>query len=158
MTSRGSGNGSGDGEFVGEIMLWNTFTAFCVISGGLLCPPLAFLSGLVWTADGQWFARKWRIMVAVLYSVLFTGYFLMVSEISFAGSKGSLCFSILTKIEPILIFNGALGPILGVAILATVPRCRKDESVNSCRTCNYNLTGNVSGVCPECGTKIESRS
>jgi hypothetical protein len=23
-----------------------------------------------------------------------------------------------------------------------------------CRKCGYNLTGNVSGVCPECGTKI----
>ena len=24
-----------------------------------------------------------------------------------------------------------------------------------CRSCGYNLTGNVSGVCPECGTPIE---
>ena len=29
---------------------------------------------------------------------------------------------------------------------------------NHCRTCGYNLTGNISGVCPECGTSIESRS
>jgi len=26
-----------------------------------------------------------------------------------------------------------------------------------CRTCGYNLTGNVSGVCPECGAKVEVR-
>ena len=26
-----------------------------------------------------------------------------------------------------------------------------------CQECAYDLTGNVSGVCPECGTKIESR-
>ena len=25
-----------------------------------------------------------------------------------------------------------------------------------CVECRYNLTGNVSGVCPECGTKIEA--
>jgi len=25
-----------------------------------------------------------------------------------------------------------------------------------CRTCDYNLTGNTSGVCPECGTEIEA--
>ncbi len=25
-----------------------------------------------------------------------------------------------------------------------------------CVNCDYNLTGNVSGVCPECGTKIEA--
>lgn len=24
-----------------------------------------------------------------------------------------------------------------------------------CRRCGYNLTGNVSGVCPECGTRID---
>jgi hypothetical protein len=24
----------------------------------------------------------------------------------------------------------------------------------SCRTCSYDLTGNVSGVCPECGTAV----
>lgn len=23
-----------------------------------------------------------------------------------------------------------------------------------CKQCGYNLTGNVSGVCPECGTKV----
>jgi hypothetical protein len=25
-----------------------------------------------------------------------------------------------------------------------------------CTSCSYNLTGNVSGVCPECGTVIEN--
>ena len=25
-----------------------------------------------------------------------------------------------------------------------------------CQTCGYDLTGNTSGVCPECGTKVES--
>lgn len=27
-------------------------------------------------------------------------------------------------------------------------------STDSCRTCGYNLYGNVSGVCPECGTLV----
>jgi len=27
-----------------------------------------------------------------------------------------------------------------------------------CPACNYNLTGNTSGVCPECGTAITSRA
>ena len=26
-----------------------------------------------------------------------------------------------------------------------------------CDRCGYNLTGNVSGVCPECGLRIRSR-
>ena len=27
-----------------------------------------------------------------------------------------------------------------------------------CTTCDYNLTGNVSGICPECGSKIDQAS
>ncbi|HEY2584323.1 MAG TPA: hypothetical protein VGI81_01010 [Tepidisphaeraceae bacterium] len=34
-------------------------------------------------------------------------------------------------------------------------RCREADE---CRACGYNLTGNVSGVCPECGTPIESNA
>jgi hypothetical protein len=29
-----------------------------------------------------------------------------------------------------------------------------DRPEGSCRQCGYDLTGNVSGVCPECGQKI----
>lgn len=29
------------------------------------------------------------------------------------------------------------------------------EFLGMCRNCRYDLTGNVSGVCPECGTKTE---
>ncbi|UCC29747.1 MAG: hypothetical protein JSU86_16270 [Phycisphaerales bacterium] len=33
--------------------------------------------------------------------------------------------------------------------------CRRHRSAHGlCRRCGYNLTGNVSGICPECGTKI----
>jgi hypothetical protein len=31
--------------------------------------------------------------------------------------------------------------------------CPKCGYVGHCRKCGYNLTGNVSGVCPECGEK-----
>ncbi len=37
----------------------------------------------------------------------------------------------------------------------TVVLWRRDRPIprGHCRSCGYNLTGNVSGVCPECGTK-----
>ena len=31
---------------------------------------------------------------------------------------------------------------------------RRETQPGYCRSCSYNLTGNVSGVCPECGRKI----
>ena len=33
-------------------------------------------------------------------------------------------------------------------------RERKRPRPGHCRSCGYNLTGNVSGVCPECGEKV----
>jgi hypothetical protein len=28
------------------------------------------------------------------------------------------------------------------------------HDIGRCRSCDYNLTGNVSGICPECGTPV----
>jgi len=33
-------------------------------------------------------------------------------------------------------------------------RLRRERRAGLCRTCDYDLTGNVSGVCPECGTPV----
>lgn len=43
---------------------------------------------------------------------------------------------------------------LVVVIRSYVRWVRLRRSGAVCRTCGYNLTGNVSGVCPECGTEI----
>ena len=34
-------------------------------------------------------------------------------------------------------------------------RDRRRRSPTACRSCGYDLTGNVSGVCPECGVACE---
>jgi hypothetical protein len=46
--------------------------------------------------------------------------------------------------------------ILPVAWLLFVYRQRM-RCPDGCITCGYNLTGNISGVCPECGTPIRSK-
>lgn len=41
-------------------------------------------------------------------------------------------------------------------ILITLKRIEANPAdVKRCRECGYNLTGNVSGICPECGALIE---
>jgi predicted amidophosphoribosyltransferase len=35
-------------------------------------------------------------------------------------------------------------------------RGRRPTAVGHCRKCGYNLTGNISGVCPECGEPSRS--
>jgi hypothetical protein len=49
----------------------------------------------------------------------------------------------------------ALGPFavgIWVGSRRVVNRRRRNKL---CLTCGYDLTGNVSGVCPECGTAVE---
>jgi hypothetical protein len=52
-------------------------------------------------------------------------------------------------------------PLWIPAAAATIPAIilwrRKRPQVGNCPTCGYNLTGNVSGICPECGSETENR-
>ena len=43
---------------------------------------------------------------------------------------------------------------LPVATAAALLRLRQVKQPGSCHKCGYNLTGNESGVCPECGSPI----
>lgn len=59
----------------------------------------------------------------------------------FAGGFYSLCISLLIGI-PVAIFR----------------KRRQPPPPGHCRNCGYDLTGNVSGICPECGRAIDARS
>ena len=43
--------------------------------------------------------------------------------------------------------------LVGIPILLLWPK-PKPIPHGHCRNCGYNLTGNVSGICPECGERI----
>jgi hypothetical protein len=44
--------------------------------------------------------------------------------------------------------------VISAALLLISPFTRKQRKPGSCGHCGYDLTGNVSGVCPECGTRV----
>jgi hypothetical protein len=46
--------------------------------------------------------------------------------------------------------------VLSKAYVKWVERPLVLRLLNCCRTCGYDLTGNASGVCPECGRAVES--
>lgn len=48
----------------------------------------------------------------------------------------------------------AVVPVLGASWYFWV-RCRSADQRMACTRCDYNLPGNTSGICPECGTEIE---
>jgi hypothetical protein len=56
---------------------------------------------------------------------------------------------------PILPFAIAFGIVPALALLHIAWRCvRRRKDPNACRHCGYNLTGNLSGTCPECGSPV----
>ena len=82
-----------------------------------------------------------------------TGYsgpnylYLHFAGIEFArGGKHILLFA--APFWVIVMLTGSVS--LALKLLSASHRRSKGEV---CRTCGYNLTGNVSGTCPECGTK-----
>ncbi|MCH7592288.1 MAG: hypothetical protein IH989_05880 [Planctomycetes bacterium] len=54
-----------------------------------------------------------------------------------------------------IVFYAVLGSLCGsvVGFLTAYRVNLKAFMASHCKTCHYNLTGNESGVCPECGTK-----
>jgi len=57
--------------------------------------------------------------------------------------------------EAAVVLSAILVPsVMLVFMDRRVVRRRSADPTPRCKTCGYNLTGNVSGICPECGTLI----
>jgi hypothetical protein len=69
---------------------------------------------------------------------------------------GSLLLHMKPDWESLALSVSMIGPGLITVVLLTRSRFAKPVLVydSSCPNCEYNLTGNVSGVCPECGLPI----
>ena len=50
----------------------------------------------------------------------------------------------------------ALPPLVALLARLFIPQGERRIPPGFCQTCEYNLTDNVSGVCPECGTAVEN--
>lgn len=48
--------------------------------------------------------------------------------------------------------------VLPMGVILIRIRRRHPDSKGRCPSCNYDLTGNTSGVCPECGTPVPQSS
>src|SRR5258706_5337211 len=114
---------------------------FCGAILGLPCPLLAFLIGLAWSAKDQASAKRWRSVTAFVYGVMLISFLLGVLYMNMRYSSGPsyiaprqhfvrpkpILESIVEAVWPLIAVAGPLGPFLGVAILATVPRRSKVE-------------------------------
>ena len=71
------------------------------------------------------------------------------------GGSGALAGGYLTQLSvPLAWIAIVSGTLPGVRLWRWRFNARRRES-GCCTTCGYNLTGNVSGICPECGKSVE---
>jgi hypothetical protein len=57
-----------------------------------------------------------------------------------------------------MLFWAAIMIVLSAGAITLVHRNPRELPSHICSTCGYDLTGNVSGVCPECGTAVQARA
>lgn len=72
---------------------------------------------------------------------------------SFVPMSGYVWWPIFTEKTILVPLWIVFAPVLVPSLL--VWRRSRRPPPGHCQKCNYDLTGNVSGVCPECGTEIE---
>lgn len=85
-----------------------------------------------------------------------------LSTLLLFGSLYSMT-SALSRGEPLWIFRagfwiGMAGLLLLVTGNARAAFTKSPSPAGHCRSCGYNLSGNVSGICPECGKPVPASS
>ncbi len=134
---------------------------FCIVVlaclvGMAACPLVAYVIA----------RRKYRSRVAasrktvLIYYAIVALSFTMAVTTAMPPPPSSQPFAypmwdMLTFLAVIALF---VPPLAGPFVAAGILRAAKGLSLQArmCVTCGYNLTGNTSGVCPECGTPIDA--
>lgn len=131
--------------FVSSYWNWPCSPALAVIAGGGLfaCAVLAVVAG------------KMKRLFGAVDGIRCTGWILIGCSCPF-----SLAFPYAYACPPIeraLIAGSLVGLLTGAmvvvfaSLLLPTPTAQRP---GHCQACGYSLTGNTSGVCPECGERI----
>ena len=132
-----------------------SLVAYCA---RLVLPLVLLASGVYASVYGCSCVRvlRWAMMYIVVYCILGgTSYVLRFYCLAGAAGPAATALRGLARNQCI---REALA-VLPVAMLLTWywwPRLRRGDAGDSalCKSCGYNLTGNTSGRCPECGSPI----
>ena len=110
------------------------------------------------------FAFVWSILVTIVcfrkirsYVVAFAvSVVIVIGTTIYIGIKayGGLTIEAVTLIRKGLIAMPILNALVG-AFIAINRWIDRDKMGNRCHVCSYDLTGNTSGVCPECGSPVD---
>lgn len=128
------------------VTAWAEHIVASLIVAVFLSPIAAFAYGCAKARSCPSWPGRWRIVVVVFYS----GCCLLVPYLTFYTQYGLLAWLAFPVV-------GLIAPVFAVVFVLNANDIAKASQVNLCRYCEYDLTGNVSGICPECGEQVEPR-
>ena len=127
---------------------------------GVLWALFWTVAGWVLTATKQIWDRvawSWMIILAPVAGGLLSS--LAQAKIFFFGEVQIRTSGQLAWLDyAITMIPFAKGIVLGLVLLVQARVWRALGRAGRYCKCGYDLTGNVSGICPECGTKIDQRA
>ena len=109
-------------------------------------PLVGFAGG--YALKGKPFFRGNRRSLAIYYCAVLASYGVVYAALFLGATEQD---AIVSRPQSLGCFGLVLGPFVGVWFVAAALGMPKIVDPDVCRKCGYNLTGNVSGVCPECG-------
>jgi hypothetical protein len=133
-----------DQPTIGKWLFWFTF---------MTVTSLPYVAIVGWLADRR--KKSGRIVYGVFATILctcllcmLTGPFLwLVQYVCSMGFTSNRVFG--------LLYSAAGGSLVGGFLYWAVRKPPEpSRPANACTNCSYDLTGNISGVCPECGTTV----
>ena len=121
------------------------FAFLILLPGAMLASAIGAGRLLRRVASPSWGSMKSLLATPALYLFLLT-LIIELSENQFMGGMWILTLAVFAIMWPVTYFSFRLG---------RDTRTPDPNAPPTCGTCGYNLTGNVSGICPECGTPID---
>lgn len=130
--------------------------AYRLSEGALLWALLWSVGGWFLTATKRmWDKRTWTWVIASIPALI--GLLALLAQVRFfffpeSQLRPSSQFGLLDYFAPMIPF--VQGIVLAIVLLAQAQAWQSYGRSGKCCTCGYDLTGNLSGTCPECGDPI----
>jgi hypothetical protein len=96
-----------------------------------------------------WWLGLWAAVAVALLGTTLADYPSYQRAMSKNGSLGAYIYFSLNA-------GLTVASLIMLVVAALLPLFRRGSRPGGCLTCGYDLTGNVSGTCPECGCAIEN--
>ncbi len=122
---------------------------------GMLLLPTAIGGFIALSVSGLFTARMKRPF-GLIDGLRCTGWTLLGASVGLQQIAGAYYRYFWPQYAPLALMGALAGVVAGVllvvlpSVLLTKPESPKPEC---CKACGYDLTGNTSDVCPECGLK-----